>query len=127
VQGHPITGRRTSGKAMSHEISCSKESDLSTTVLHAKCLAGTNIKKAVLTVGTNSGTDGAWVDTIVYTLENVLISNMSTSGSGSTPHDSFSLNYSKISVKFTQQKTDTLSAGNGAYSFDITKTAVTSS
>jgi type VI secretion system secreted protein Hcp len=114
-----VYGRRSMGKAESSEMNFSKESDISTAALYRACLKGTVIPKAILKIGTLTGDPKQWTDVAVYTLENVLVTSISTSASSDIPHDSFSIAYSKINLVFDQQATDTKAAGKNDYEYDI--------
>jgi type VI secretion system secreted protein Hcp len=109
---------RTSGKTTAGDFTCTKDVDLATTELYEYCTKATPIAEAVLSVGTNNGMAGACQPTIVYTMKNDMLRSVSTSGSGTLPTDTFVLQYASISVAYTQQKTDTVAAGNGAFTYD---------
>jgi type VI secretion system secreted protein Hcp len=110
--------QRTSGKAIGGDFTLTKDVDLATTEIYQYCLLATLVKVVELHIGTNNGMAGAWQPTLVYTMKDVLIKSISTSGSGTLPTDTFVLQYASISVAYTQQKTDTVAAGNGAFTFD---------
>lgn len=114
--------QRTMGQPRFSDITCYKSTDLSTTELYEYCLKATPIAKATLSVGTNTGTDGIWVATIVYVMEDVLIGAVSTSGQDGYPQDTFVLNFSKITGTYTKQEDTGASKGNTEFIFDKSST-----
>lgn len=119
----PTNATRTSGKASAGNFIFTKDTDSATSELFQFCLLATVIPKVTLHVGTNTGTAGIWMPTIVYVLENVLVAKVSTSGSGSLPVDSFELNFTKITCTYTKQDKDGKATGNVDYVFDKASTA----
>lgn len=96
---------RTSGRAHVGEMSLTKFVDLATPVLNEYCCSGRLIRTAVLTLCHNDG--GKMRSLIVYTLTNVLISQLSVSGgAGGKPVETMSLNFTKIEWQITAEKPD---------------------
>ncbi|AXC98661.1 type VI secretion system tube protein Hcp [Salmonella enterica] len=96
---------RTSGRAHVGEMSLTKFVDLATPVLNEYCCSGRLIRTAVLTLCRND--DGKMRSLIVYTLTNVLISQLSVSGgAGGKPVETMSLNFTKIEWQITAEKSD---------------------
>jgi len=56
---------------------------------------------------------------ITYTMDNAMISQMSCSGGGGIPNDSFSISFKKISAEFTEQKTDSSAKGKGTWNWNL--------
>ncbi len=110
--------QRTVGNPYFSDITCYKDTDLSTTELFQYCQNATVIPKATLTVGTNTGEKGDWVSTIVYVLEDVIIASVNTSGNDGVPQDNFVLNFSKISGTYTKQDDTGASKGNADFIYD---------
>jgi type VI secretion system secreted protein Hcp len=118
----PTNATRTSGKANAFNFNFTKDTCSATSELFQFCLLATVIPKVTLHVGTNTGTAGVWMPTIVYVLENVLVASVSTAGSGGLPVDSFSLNFTKITCTYTKQDKDGSAKGNVDYVFDKAST-----
>jgi type VI secretion system secreted protein Hcp len=99
---------RTSGRPHIGEFCVTKFVDGATASLNSYCCAGKDIATATITCGRNSGIDdGKIMPFIVYTLSNVIISNVSVSGgAGGKPVETVSLNFTKIKWELTSQKTD---------------------
>ena len=112
---------RTSGRPHVGEFTLTKFVDGATASLNEFCCAGKDIPSAVITVGRNSGADdGKTMPFIVYTLNNVIISNVSVSGgSGGKPVETLSLNFTKIKWELTSQKTDGSLEGTAATTWDL--------
>lgn len=109
---------RTSGRARVGEMSLTKFVDLSTPKLNEYCCSGKMIKEAVLTLCRND--DGKMLPFIVYTLTNVIISNLSVSGgSGGKPVETMSLNFTKIKWEITAQKLGGQKEGNVSSVWDM--------
>ena len=94
-----------SGKVSVNDVSITKFVDLATPVLMLHCASGKHIPKAVLTVrkaGENP------LEYMIITMEDVLISSVSTGGSGGEDRltESVSLNFAKVKLDYTSQKKD---------------------
>lgn len=108
---------RTSGRPVFSEISFSKMSDLSTTEMYKACTQGTKIGTAKLHVGRVE--NGNYMNFFTYEMTNAMISNISTSGGGGIPSDSFSINFTKIKCDYTQQQADSTSKGTGTWNWNL--------
>lgn len=112
---------RTSGRPHIGEFTITKFLDGSTPTVNEYCCAGKSIATAIITVGRNSGEDdGKTMPLIVYTLSNVVISNVSISGgAGGKPVETLSLNFTKIKWELTSQKDDGTKEGTAATTWDL--------
>lgn len=112
---------RTSGRPHIGEFTITKFLDGATPTLNEYCCAGKSIPTATITVGRNSGVDdGKLMSLIVYTLSNVVISNVSISGgTGGKPVETLSLNFTKIKWELTSQKDDGSKEGTAASTWDL--------
>mgnify|MGYP003613588621 CR=1 FL=1 len=108
---------RTSGRPVFSEMSFSKMSDLATTAMYKACTQGTKIGPAKLNIGRVE--NGVYMNFMTYVMDNAMISQMSCSGGGGIPNDSFSINFTKIKADFTQQKTDSTSKGTGTWNWNL--------
>lgn len=97
-------GAGRTGKVHVHDISITKVIDQTSPLFWKNCAAGSHYKEVVLymdpapsSVGAPSG------DSMVLTLENVLISGVSLSGGGDRPTESVSFTFSKIKVDYFTQ------------------------
>jgi len=108
---------RTLGRPVLSEMSFSKPSDLSTTELFKSCTQGTKIGLATLYIGRVE--NGVYMDFMSYKMSNAMISQMSCSGGGGIPNDSFSINFTKIEASFTQQQADSTSKGTGTWNWNL--------
>jgi len=98
---HGTGGGGGAGKVSVHDISVTKLADKSSADLMKAAATGQHIKTAKLFVR-KQGTEQQ--DYLQYELENVLISNFSTSGHGSSssdrPMESLSINFTKITYQW---------------------------
>lgn len=108
---------RTAGRPVFSEINCSKMSDMSTPVLYAACTAGKKLGDAKIHIGRNE--NGIFMSVLEYVLRDAMVSNISTSGGGGIPMDSFSLNFTKITQDFTQQNPDSTKKGTANFGWDL--------
>jgi type VI secretion system secreted protein Hcp len=108
---------RTMGRPVLSEMSFSKSSDLSTTDLFSACVKGIKIGPATLNIGRVE--NGVYMNFMTYVMDNAMISQMSCSGGGGVPNDSFSINFTKIKADFTQQKTDSTAKGKGTWNWNL--------
>lgn len=98
-------GGMGSGKANFQDISFSKLVDAATPTLMEKCATGAHIAKALLTVRKAGGTQ---VEYYKVHLTDLMVSSFQNSGSdsGEKPHESISINYSKIEFSYYVQNKD---------------------
>lgn len=112
---------RTSGKPHVSEFTLTKVIDTATPNLNQYCVSGKAIAQAKITVGRNADEgSGQILPFIVYTLDNVVLSNVSVSGGqGGKPVENISLNFSKIKWELTTQKSDGTKEGSSAAVWDM--------
>lgn len=94
------------GKVNVQDLSVTKYVDSSTHALMQHCANGKHIPKAMLTVRKAGGKEP--VEYIKLTMEEVLVSSLSTGGSGGEDRltENLSLNFAKFKVEYTPQKAD---------------------
>ncbi|SDI38612.1 Hcp family type VI secretion system effector [Aliiruegeria lutimaris] len=97
-----VGGGGGSGKANFQDISVTKWVDVSSPVLMLYCANGDHFKSAVLTVRKAGKTP---VEYIVMTMTDVLITSVSTGGSGGEDRltENVTLNFRQIEVNYKQQ------------------------
>lgn len=90
------------GKVSVQDISITKYVDASSTALVVAACKGTHIKKAVLTVRKAGDKP---LEYIKITMESVLVSSLSTGGSGGEDRltENLSLNFAKFKLEYTKQ------------------------
>jgi type VI secretion system secreted protein Hcp len=100
-----IGGGGGSGKADVHDISLTKYVDKASINLMRNCLNGAHLGEAVLTVR-KAGKDP--VDYVVITISPVLVTSVSTGGSGGEDRltENITLNFAKVKTSYTPQKDD---------------------
>jgi len=96
-------GGQTVGKAQLSDLTFTHLYDKSSPKLFVACATGAPAKKAVLTVR-KAGKDQQ--DYLVVTMQDVIISQVSMSGSDGIPTESVSLNYTQINYEYKEQKAD---------------------
>lgn len=97
------SGGATTGRTTHSDFTISKAVDLASPVLLQRCCDGTHIPTLTLTL-VRSGGDSK-VPFMVYTLTNLVVSDVSYNGSkDGLPMESVSFNYGKIEWVYTQQK-----------------------
>ncbi len=112
---------RTSGRPHVGEFTLTKFIDTSTPTLNEYCCSGKPIAEAKITLGRNAAEgSGQVLPFIVYTLSNVVLSNVSVSGgTGGKPVETLSLNFTKIKWELTAQKDDGTKEGTAASTWDM--------
>ncbi|VWC49448.1 type VI secretion system effector, Hcp1 family [Burkholderia lata] len=117
---------RTTGKPHVGEFTVTKFVDVSTPTLNEYCCGGKAIPTATIIVGRNAAeSSGKIMPFITYTLNNVLLSNVSVSGgAGGKPVETLSLNFTKIKWELTTQKDDGGKKGTAATTWDMTANKV---
>lgn len=108
---------RTLGRPVLSEMSFSKSSDLATTELFKACTRGTKLGDATLSIGRIE--NGVYMNFMTYVMSNAMISQMSCSGGGGIPNDSFSINFTAIKADYTQQNADSTAKGVGTWNWDL--------
>jgi type VI secretion system secreted protein Hcp len=97
----------------------SKMSDVATPALYAACVAGTKLGVAKIHIGRTEGSK--FMSLFEYVLSDAMVSNISTSGGGGQPSDSFSLNYTNITQVYSQQSQDSTKKGSAGFGWDLVK------
>ena len=112
---------RTSGRPNIGEFTVTKFIDTSTPTLNEYCCAGKPITEVKITIGRNAAEgSGQILAFIVYTLTNVVFSNVSVSGgTGGKPVETLSMNFTKIKWELTAQKDDGTKEGTAASTWDL--------
>jgi type VI secretion system secreted protein Hcp len=110
----------SSGKVSVQDISVTKYIDLATPNLIKMCCTGVAFKKAVLTVRKAGKTP---LEYMIVTLEDGLISGVSTGGSGGSDRltETATLNFARFKVEYTPQKADGSGGAKVEALFDISK------
>jgi type VI secretion system secreted protein Hcp len=113
-----ITGPGGAAKPKFEDITITKRVDKSSPLLMLNCAKGQPITQAVLTLARAGEKSTKFM---VITLDNVIVSSVSSSGSAGSdvPIETVSLNYAKIKVEYYQQKPDGSVALAGTFAFDI--------
>jgi type VI secretion system secreted protein Hcp len=111
------------GKASIQDFSFTKFIDTSTTDFMLRTLNGEHIPKVELIVEKPSG--GEPFEFLRITFENVLVTSVSTGGSGGEDRltENVSLNFQKVKVEYTQQKQDGSKGETKTISWDIAANA----
>lgn len=96
-------GGASAGKAFLSDLQVSKHVDKASPKLFEAAASGTHIPKITIHVNRAGGTQVKYLE---ITLEQVLISSFTHNGNtqGDLPTESFTLNYGKIKIAYTQQK-----------------------
>ena len=110
---------RTAGRPSFSEVNFSKSSDVATPSLYSACVAGTKLGDAKIHIGRVE--NKIWMSLFEYVLSDAMVSNISTSGGGGQPSDSFSLNFTKITQIYSQQKADSTKKGAAGFGWDLVK------
>ena len=105
-----VGGGGGAGKANFQDLSITKWIDKASAILQLYCANGDHFKKATLTVR-KAGKDP--LEYLIITMENVLVTSVSTGGSGGEDRltENVTFNFEKVEVKYTEQK-DTGGAGD---------------
>jgi type VI secretion system secreted protein Hcp len=99
------------------EITVTKDWDESTEGLLKEAFNGAGAATAVISYVRTDG--GGGVVYLEYTLSDVMISGWSSSSGGDKPSESLSLNFTKIEVKSTPQKTDGTEGDPSTVTYDL--------
>jgi type VI secretion system secreted protein Hcp len=113
------------GKANVQDLSFTKYVDKATTKLVNCCVSGDHFSEAVLTVRKAGGSDP--LEYLKITLTNILVSSISTGGSGGEERltENVSLNFQKFKIEYQTQKDDGTGEPAGNVGWDIAKNAKT--
>jgi type VI secretion system secreted protein Hcp len=111
---------RSIGRCSHGDFTVSKYLDKASPLLAYKSCIGANLGTVTFT-GLRSHGDAGHAPFIIYTFDNTMISNVSVSaGSGSTPVESVSLNYTKIKWEYKVQGENMAEPGSVASEWDLT-------
>ena len=110
---------RTAGRPNFSEMTFSKSSDIATPALYSACVAGTKLGDVKIHIGRTEGSK--FMSLIEYVLTDAMVSNISTSGGGGQPNDSFGLSYTVISLVYSQQNKDSTKKGSAGFGWDLVK------
>jgi len=107
-----------SGKANIQDISITKYVDKASPLLLGKVCQGEHIKEATLTVRKEGKTP---LEYIKITLSDILVSSISTGGSGGSDRltENISLNFAKFKYEYTPQKADGSAEGSVPFGYNI--------
>ena len=112
--------KRTTGRARFQEMTFTKAIDAATPILYAQCSAGTSLGDAKLQVGRING--GKYVSIMTITLSESMISQISTGGfgDGKTPMDTFTINFTKVTMEYVAQTITGAAGGKTQFGWDLT-------
>jgi type VI secretion system secreted protein Hcp len=107
-----------SGKVNVQDLSFTKYVDSSSPALQLACMVGTHYDKATLTVRKAGGTP---IEYIVIEMDELLISSVSTGGSGGEDRltENVSLNFAKVTYTYTAQLDGGGKGASTPYTYDI--------
>ncbi len=111
-----------SGKANFQDISVTKCVDNASPILKLYCATGDHFPKAKLTVRKAGKTP---LEYLIIDLKNVLITSVSTGGSGGEDRltENVSLNFQAVKVSYVKQKEDGTGEAAKEFAWDIAKNA----
>ncbi len=114
-------GGAGAAKAQKQDFSFMKRMDKSSPKLMIACATGEHFKEGLLTVRKAGGTQE---DYLKIKLENFLISSYSTSATGgdTIPTESFTINFSKLEMRYSPQKPDGSLGAEVKQTFDFSQT-----
>ena len=118
-----VGGGAGAGKVSVQDISVTKYVDAASSVLLSHCCDGTHIKTATLVVRKAGGTP---LEYIKIELEEILITSVSTGGSGGEDRltENVSLNFAKFKYSYQPQKADgTKDGGEKVAAWNIAENA----
>ncbi len=115
-----VGGGGGAGKANFQDLSITKYVDKASPVLLKAVTTGKHIKSATLTVRKAGDKP---LEYIVINLDDILVTSISTGGSGGEDRltENVSLNFARVGVKYSEQKTDGSGAPAIPYNWDIPK------
>ena len=115
--GH-VGGGSGAGKVSVQDLSVTKYVDSSSHQLLLDCCNGQHIKKGTLVVRKAGATP---LEYIKLTMEDILVSNIHTGGSGGEDRltETITLNFSKFKYEYTPQKSDGSGDGTKETGWDI--------
>ena len=115
-----VGGGGGAGKANFQDISITKYVDSTSHALMLACAEGEHIKKALLVVR-KAGKKP--LEYIKITMEKVMVTSLSTGGSGGEDRltENVTLNFAKVKYEYIEQKDDGSGGAAKTFSFDIEK------
>jgi type VI secretion system secreted protein Hcp len=118
--GGGMTGvQRRKGNAQLEDIQCSKVMDKASNVIAESICKGKVYPKVSIAFCTD-GTDAGREPYFTYELKNVMVTSYSVSGStNDRPHESFSLNFEEIKVKYTSASAAGQKGSNVEYGWKV--------
>jgi type VI secretion system secreted protein Hcp len=104
MTGDISSAERTSGKPNHQDMTVTKYLDATSPLLNQGCCEGKLFPQVEIIIGRDDS--GKVTELMRYTIRNVLISSVSVGGGGGgdRPVETVTLNYNKISWRFTSQK-----------------------
>ncbi len=109
---------RNAGTAQLEDIQCSKLLDKASNDIAKELIKGKTFKTVEIDMTTDTAGSGR-ESYFKYKLENVIVTSYSVSGSpGSRPHESFSLNFTKIEATYQEVKEDGAKGASVPYTWD---------
>jgi type VI secretion system secreted protein Hcp len=100
IMGDARNQDRAADRPSHQDLTVTKYLDSASPVLNQSCCAGRLFPQVAIIVGRS--TPGPFTEVLRYTLKNVLIASVATSGGGGErPVEALSLNYTQISWKYT--------------------------
>lgn len=113
-----VGGGAGSGKANFQDLSFTKYVDLSSTSLMQACATGKHIANATLTVRKAGSTP---LEYLVINFTEVLVSSISTGGSGGEDRltENVSVNFASFKVNYKQQSAQGSAAGSPSFGWNI--------
>jgi type VI secretion system secreted protein Hcp len=115
---------RTHGSVQISEMGFSKEMDVASLALASACAGNVVYPNAYLYVTRTLGDKQMML--VEYHMTDVLVSGISTSGSGHTglPQENFSLNFTAITAQYTKQTAEATIEGQSVFGWDMKSGAV---
>ena len=113
-----LSGGGGSGKVNVQDMSITKYLDKASTVLMQKCCTGKHFTSAILTCRKAGDTP---IEYMKVTMEEVLVSSVSEGGSGGEDKqtENITLNFAKVKVEYTPQKSDGSAGAASELGFNI--------
>lgn len=113
-----VGGGGGAGKVSVEDLSLTKYVDRASAGLMRACMSGEHIKEAVLTVRRPGESP---IDATVITMENVLVTSVSTVGSAGKGQitENLTLNFGKVKFSYTPQREDGSAAGRIDFTWNI--------
>lgn len=111
-------GGAGAGKANVQDLSFTKYIDKSSPALQLACLNGSHYDSTVLTIRKAGGKP---LEYIIITLSEVIVTSVSTGGSGGEDRltENVTLNFAKVKFQYVEQKKDGSAGEKPDYTYDI--------